>query len=137
MHEGGGGPQSRSRINHQRQRHVTLPSPKIAVSNSAATEHPGRAATPLRSALSAVVGRQSTTERRECHSAPYTATIGPPLLRPRPDRQGRSRQGWLIWAEKGLEMRPVGAPHSVALRHFLRNKGLAAGLVPMMADCSA
>ena len=32
-------------------------------------------------------------------------------------------------------MRPVGAPHGVALRHFLRSKGLAAGLVPMMADC--
>ncbi len=31
-------------------------------------------------------------------------------------------------------MRPVGAPHGVALRHFLRNKGLAAGLVPMMGE---
>ncbi len=37
-------------------------------------------------------------------------------------------------AEKGLEMRPVGAPHGVALRHFLRNEVPAAELVPMMAE---
>ena len=37
-----------------------------------------------------------------------------------------------ILAEKGLEMGPVGAPHGVALRHFLRNEVPAAGLVPMM-----
>ncbi len=41
-----------------------------------------------------------------------------------------------MMAEKGLEMRPVGAPHGVALRYFLRNEVPAAGLVPIMAGCS-
>ncbi len=115
MREGGGwSPKSLARKITRDVRHVTPPKPQDR----------------RESALSAVVGRQSTTERRECHSAPCTATVSPPLLRPRPGRQGRSRQGWLIWAEKGLEMRPVGAPHGVALRHFIRNKGLAAGWCP-------
>ncbi len=131
MHEGGGwSPKSLARTITRDLRHVTPPTPKIAVSSSGASDKlPAQGSnTP-----------QERLERRsgpaEHHRARLNTTEHP--ARPRPDRQGRSRQGWLIWAEKGLEMRPVGAPHGVALRHFLRNKGLAAGLVPIMADCGA